>query len=263
MKSFVFGLAFLILLLGCRNKDSANRQKTQSWQTVSVIRDTLKVTIPIQGKLIAWKKVDILNPVPSRLVSLLVEKGDLVKSGDLILSIWPLKPHNNFSTIDITAPLSGVVRSIYFALNDTMPANKPILTIENRDNLILKTTLSQGELAYVKPDLNVILSHHGKKIKGAVWQVDKKSQRITIVVPNQQNPIKQDLYVKGFIDLGKMQGAFLPVRFFGFADSLKAKIKTDSIITIRKAGYARDSLILIDQNLPGEGKIEIKKILTL
>lgn len=263
MKSFLIWFVFLLLLFGCRNKDSSKGQGNQTWQAVTVIRDTLRVTIPVNGKLVAWKKINILNTVQARLVALLVEKGDPVKTGDLILSLWPVNQKSNFSIIDIISPMTGVVRRIYFALNDTIPPNKPILSIENRVNLILKTTLSQGELVYVKPDLNVILVHHGKKIKGAVWEVDKKSQQITIVVPNQQNPIDQDLYVTGFIDLGKMPGVFLPARVFGYSDSLKARLDKDSVLTIQKAGYVQDSLILIYPNLSNADKIQIKKILTL
>ena len=264
MKSFLVWILFLLLLIACRNKKMQNtREQNQNWQTVHLIRDTLDVKIPIEGKLLAWKKVDILSPVKARLVSLLVEQGDHVKSGDLILSLWPLDRKNNYSTIDIHTPLTGNVRSVYFAINDTIAAGKPVLTIENRKNLILKTTLSKTEMLYVEPNLNVMLFYGNRKIKGAVWEVDKKTQQVTVVVPNQQLHIKHDLYVKGYIDLGEIAGTFLPVHNFSFSDSIKARFNKDTLLTLRKAGVAQDSLILLYPDLPDTNTIQIKKILTL
>ncbi len=265
MKSFFWGLLFVLIVFACRDKDSGPKggQSTGHWQKAVVWHDTLDVRIPIEGKLIAWKRVDVLSPLKARLVSLLVEPGDRVHSGDLILSLWPLQAQGNFSTVDLHAPLNGVVRRVYHLLNDTIPKNKPILTIENRENLILKTTLSRAQMGYVKPDLNAVLHYGQEKIKGAVWKVDKSKQQVTIVVPNQQLGLSDDRYVDGYIDLGKQAGSFLARRYFGPVDSLKVRTSRDSLFTVQKIGIAADSLILLYPDLREFKAIEVKKILTL
>ncbi len=264
MKSFLVAISILMLFYACGDQKNSNKtlQKLTRWQTATLIHDTLQVSIPVEGKLVAWKKVDITSPVKARLVSLLVEADDRVTRGDLILSLWPIDPGNNFSTIDIHAPLSGIVRAVYFTFKDTISAGQPIITIENRENLILQTSLSYGAFAFVKPNLNVALKYRNNIIKGAVWQVDKKLQQVTIVVPNQQLHLKQDIYVTGYIDLGRVSGSFLPVTFFDLTDSVKVRFG-DKQITLQKVGSYKDSLTLVYPDLPTTAQVRVKKILTL
>ncbi len=261
MKSFFIVMAFLVSMLSCTTKES--NKNSQLWQKASLVHDTLKVHIAIHGRLVAWKKVDILSPRRARLVSLLVEGGDRVSAGDLILSLWPIDRRNNFATLDIHAPLNGIVRKVYWNVNDTIPGNKPILTIENRENLIVRTSLSKAQLAFVRPDLNVVLRYGKKRIKGAVWKVDKQTQQIIVVVPNQQLGIREDYFVSGYIDLGRRPGTFLPRQYLGWADSAKVRVADDSILTIHRVGTADDSLIFIYPDLPEFNQIALKKILTL
>ncbi len=258
-------LIFLVIaaLAACRNKQNLSDASRTHWVTVKVRTDTLRVHIPIEGKLTAWKKVDLLSPMQVKLIALLVEKGEAVRQGDLLMSLWPVGQNSNYSPLNLYSPLKGNVGAVYFHLNDTVPPQKVLMTIENRDNLILKSTVSFGALFFIQRNQNVVLHFGEKKIKGAVLDVDKKSGQITVIVPNGKSRLSRDVYVYGYVDVGKVAGSFLPARLFAGTDSLKARSGTNAMFTLFKAGRVGDSLVIFYPLLPNIQELQVKKNLDI
>ncbi len=258
-------LIFLVIaaLGACRNKQNLSDASRTNWVNVKVRTDTLRVHIPIEGKLTAWKKVDLLSPMRVKLIALLVEKGEPVRQGDLLMSLWPVGQGSGYSPISLYSPLKGTVAAIYFHLNDTVPPQKVLMTIENRENLILKSTVGPGALFFIQRNQNVILHFGEQKIKGAVLDVDKKSSQITVVVPNGRNRLKRDVYVYGYVDVGEVAGSFLPIRVFAGADSLSARTGSQEKLTLFKAGQVGDSLAIFYPQLPNIRQLQVKKNLDI
>ncbi len=255
-------ILLVALLWRCSSKNESPRdvKALSVWQTIALKHDTLDVQIPIEGKLVAWKKMEISSPQTARLVSLLVEVNDEVQRGDLLLNLWPVQPRAyGFSPIDVFSPMNGIVRRVYFTLNDTVPAGKVILELENRENLILKATLNRWQLPFIKSNANVRLSDGTITIKGAVLTIDNKNSQISVIVPNRQLKLNKDLYLQGAIELNKIDGDFLPVSVFSNRDSLKALIEGEINLTLFKVGTVGDSLALVSPSLPDLKEVQIEK----
>ncbi|NOX87410.1 MAG: HlyD family efflux transporter periplasmic adaptor subunit [Calditrichaeota bacterium] len=262
----IFYPLLVLFLISCQQQDKTDAGSKKAgalWESYILIKNSFPVDIPIEGKLVAWQKMDLSASRRSRLISLLVEKGDEVRKGDFLLSLWTVGKRANLTPIDFFAPLKGRISEINYQLNDTIPEGSVILTIENRENLILKAALSPGQIYYVKRNANVTLTSGDLEIKGAVLKVDKKAQQVTVIVPNQRLKLNRDLLVRGMIHLKEVKGNYLPLNVFQESDSVSARVESYIEITIYRVGVVSDSLALIFPTIPDVNQIQIKKNLDI
>lgn len=262
MRKFFFGFLLLLVLLNCqreKKEETTSNHSLNLWQKTDLIKDTLNVDIPIEGKLMAWRKIDLISPITARVISLLVEKKSHVKKGDLLLHLWPLENNAGYTPLELFSPMDGIVAELYISLNDTIKRGEVLLTLENRNNLTLRAKINSWQAPFIKRNTNVTLFYDTLKIKGAVLDVDKKDYWITVVVPNQQLKLETDLFVNGFVHLKNIVGDYLPAKIWGEQDSLLAEIEEGTSLNIFKVGLVGDSLVLISPSLPDINEIQIKK----
>ncbi len=255
-------LIFLILILACSKDNTKKEQASKSisiWQKVELIKDTLDVKIPIEGKLMAWQKIDLISPLHGKVISLIVQPDDFVNKGDLLLHLWPLSKLNQFTPIEIFAPMNGIVTKIYIHLNDSVKKGDMLLTIENRQNLTLKAKVNSWQIPYIYRNANVILFYDSLQINGAVIDIDRNENWLTIIIPNQQLKLTKNLFVNGYVYLNHINGDFLPLHLFAQRDSVLAELGSDLTITLYEVGVVDDSLALITPSLPDVDEIQIKK----
>jgi len=262
MKNFFFGLLILLIAWNCQKNEKFESTANKSinlWQKFELIKDTLNVDIPIEGKLLAWRKIDLISPTFARVISLMVEKNSHVKKGDLLLHLWPLKNNYGYTPLELFSPMDGIVAELYISLNDTIKQSELLLTLENRKNLTLRAKINSWQASFIKRNANVTLFHDTLKIKGAVLEVDKKDYWITVVVPNEQLKLEEDFFVNGLVHLKNVTGDFLPANIWNGQDSLLAEIDEETSLNIFKVGLVGDSLVLISPSFPDVKEIQIKK----
>ncbi|MHB2150179.1 HlyD family efflux transporter periplasmic adaptor subunit [Calditrichota bacterium LG25] len=264
-KILIFGLiSFFIISCEPDSRPQQNAEKRLTvWQKFELRKDTLNVDIPVEGKLVAWHKMDLLAPIDSKVISLLVEKNESIKKGDLLLHLWPLSGYRNYTPVEIFSPMNGVIAELYVKLADTLKQGEMLLTIENRENLTMRAKLNHWQTPFVKRNANVTLTYHNMQIKGAVIDVDLENDWVTIIVPNQQLKIKEELLVNGYIQLQNIAGDFLPAAVFEQRDSLLAELESETMLTIYRVGMAGDSLAFIAPSLPDINEIQVKKNLDI
>ena len=262
MKKFLFYTLIATLLWYCQKNDSPDKQNKKNfalWQKTEIIKDTLSVDIPIEGKLLAWRKMDLIAPLTARVVSLLVETRDRVQKEDLLLHLWPLSRYQGYTPVEIFSPMNGIVADLYVGLNDTIKQGEILLSLENRDNLTMRAKINKWQAPFIKRNANVTLFHENLKIKGAVLDVDNKDYWVTVIVPNQQLKLEEDVFVNGYIHLQNIRGNFLPADYFGQNDSILVELDEETSLNLFKVGLAGDSLILFTPSLPDINEIQIKK----
>ncbi len=266
MKKIVLLFLAFLLFGACEQKSSSTpspKGNFSIWQACDLIQDTLKVKIPIEGKLMAWHKLDLLAPMDAKVISLLVETNDPVKKGDLLMHLWPLKHLGNYTPSELFSPMDGIIAELYVNLADTVKQGELLLSIENRQNLTLRAKLYKWQIPFVKRNANVVLRYNDLQIKGAVIDIDSKEDWVTVIVPNQQLQLKEDLYLHGYIELPNTSGNFLPAPIFGENDSVLMAIDNETTLTVFRVGVVDDSLVFIAPSLPGIKTVQVKKNLDI
>ena len=71
------------------------------------------------------KSGTISSTIPGKIVSIAVEKGDIVAEGDVVMILEAMKMQN-----EIHAPLSGSVTAVNCKPGDSIEANSPLIVIQ-------------------------------------------------------------------------------------------------------------------------------------
>lgn len=91
-----------------------------------------ELTIPTAGVALeatkrpkAVSEGDVTTPIPGKIVSILVKKGEKVKLGQPVLIVEAMKMEN-----EIHSPKDGVVKEIYVSEGDNVMPDEALITIE-------------------------------------------------------------------------------------------------------------------------------------
>lgn len=68
---------------------------------------------------------DVTTPIPGKIISILVKKGDRVKLGQPVLIVEAMKMEN-----EIHAPKDGIVKEIYVSEGENVMPDEALITIE-------------------------------------------------------------------------------------------------------------------------------------
>ena len=71
------------------------------------------------------KSGTISSTIPGKIVSIVVEEGDIVAEGDVVMILEAMKMQN-----EIQAPLSGCVTAVNCKPGDSIEANSPLIVIQ-------------------------------------------------------------------------------------------------------------------------------------
>jgi len=73
-------------------------------------------------------KDEIATPMPGKIVKILVNEGDTIKTGQPLVIVESMKMEN-----EIKSPTNGTVKSIHFGDDDLVEPNQPIIKLEPDD----------------------------------------------------------------------------------------------------------------------------------
>lgn len=182
-------------------------------------------TVICSGK-IAYKKACEVTPTANGIVSeVMVEKGESVQKGDVLFSMITDLSSDNITSIDsasladivddksmnVTAPVSGIVLSVDIKKEDAVTNTVTAVTIVNSDNLCVNIPVSESKITNIKTGQPVKItgSAFGKSsYSGVVDSIDNVAKQVvtttgketavdvTVNINNPDEKIKQGYTAK-------------------------------------------------------------------
>lgn len=261
MKVFLTGA--LLFFFACQIREPApilSQKEIQptALDSVPVYHLQAPVIISFADRPQAWQERVVFFSDSCRVIALLVEKYTRVRQGDLLASLWNLSRKTEFTPVDITAPMSGIVSELNCKLNDIIPPKLPIMILRNYENLILRINVHTSLLIYLKKGQSVRIYYGQLPVLGSIYKLDSMRGSIDIIVVNQNDLISPDSLLTGRIECGQVKGDFIPRGFFALHDTLTAMVDPDFSLSLMRLGWS-DSLALIFPPLPDRSFIKITK----
>jgi RND family efflux transporter MFP subunit len=99
--------------------------------------------IKTSGDVLAESEVDIYPDAAGHIVRYLVEEGDTVRQNEVIATVDPSRPGENYSASPVTAAISGTVTSVPFVKGDLVTTQTPIAVISDLTNLKIETSVPE------------------------------------------------------------------------------------------------------------------------
>ena len=255
---FVF---FLLLTIACKNDKSTlpqNNSYMAAGEQVPLYHIERDVLVKVSGYLRAWRKAEISLPDSTLLLSLLYEKGARVKKGNLLASLWKLPHRDDFTPIDILAPLGGIITSQPFKVQTPVPANAVLMIIENFDKLLLQAEIMPGAAKIIKSGNKVQVETASEDIYGRVDNIDKVKRQINILFDNREGRLSPDIYVEGYVFCKNIRGDFLPRRCFRQSRAITVSPEEQVELNISEIAVW-DTLSLIYPAMPDQNNLKIIK----
>ena len=249
----------LALLLYCQSQQVEDKNKSQTKKisvyidSVKVIKARREVSIPIKGYLNPWKVVNLSLQDSTRIISLVVEQGAIVRKGDQLASLWKIKRYGENTPIDLIAPISGIVAKSNYSINALVPKSKTIIRLENRKYFTMSVKLEEWQKRIIRKGTIVQFQLSTGIQKGWVEAIEK--DYVLLKMKNTQQMLKE-VFAYGTLDCGEISGYFIKSKYFASKNPVEIKLNENIELDVFASGQS-DSLTLIYPPLPGQNYIRI------
>lgn len=158
------------------------------------------------GKVKTNRRYDLKLGVPSTVLKVFVEEGDVVKAG---------APLIKFDTGSVfKAPFDGVVTAIQAFAGETVPPQASVLTEENLDDVYIEVSLEQEAALRVRPDQKVKVvfeSLRNNVFQGHVQSIYPKNDEFLAHIESEQldRSILPGMTADVSIEIGQIDEALL------------------------------------------------------
>ena len=248
-------------MTACEDQQSPDQINSKNFfqrDTIEIFHQILPLTIPVQGELIAWQESNIVLPVPTKMIALLVEPNILVNKNDLVASLWDMSVEDEYTPVDIKAPFNGIVTEVNYQIGDQIEKNKSIMRIKNYDNYSFRTYLKTEQIQLVDTKTTIFLSNGEYDFSGRVENVDRKTGNIEVVLRNKISKLT-DLTVTGKLICQPFGGSFIRDKFFGQLETVNVVLEEGINLTLKKIALS-DSLALISPDIPDQSFVFLKGV---
>jgi membrane fusion protein, multidrug efflux system len=111
----------------------------------------------------------------------------------------------NYENSEFVAPVSGYIAELNLEVGEMVSAGKQIAGIVNSNKLMIKTGVSESDIAYVKKGDNVKIEYHGREYEGKVTGVGirpasgSNNYPVEIILENPQKILFPGMVIEGQI----------------------------------------------------------------
>lgn len=186
-------------------------------ETVPVIETVFDETFFSLGHIesIPRNVATVSSRIPGRIASLPVDPGDLIGKGDLVASVESRQPGNPPPTIELTAPISGMLTRRHVRLGDPVTPDTPLLEITDLREIHAVAKIPQHLAAGIGPGTLAHISilsisgdpYDGKMIRfGTSANEESGTIDAIFLLPNPDLRIRPGMRAEFSVVLGSRSG---------------------------------------------------------
>lgn len=206
--------------------------------TATVHRASIKEAIYGIGTVVARQHFTYKVSMMKSIDRVYVREGDHVKPGSALVHMA--------DTGLVRSPIRGVVTFLPYSAGENTAPDSPIVTVQNLEDLYLKTSLEQQSALQVKKGLQASISFEnmrGQLFEGVVQSVFSKDSQFYAIIDVKSLPsqVLPDMTADVAIQVAEKQNVLLvPVRALsaGYVTKIEGKKKSKIPITV---GLADDT----------------------
>lgn len=255
MKKIVLEIVLtFIVVFGVFFSGSLIKNSVQAVDVFKVTPSTVEDTVICSGK-IEYKESCAVSPTTAGTVTnIAVKKGDTVNKGDILFSMItdlnseniPQLNSNSLSelvsnkSINVKAPVSGIILSVNISADDTVTGAMEVITIVNSSDLCVKLPVSESKISSLKVGQNVTITGSAFEdtlYKGTISDIDTVAQQVVtttgketavdvvIDILNPDDKIKQGYTAKCTITTNiKDNSCVIPYNTIEITDENKGRV---------------------------------------
>ena len=136
---------------------------------------------------------------------ILVSRGDMVNTGDIIAYVDPSRPGASYKESPVVAKVSGIVNDIPVAVGQTVSASQPIVTVAGTTDLVVEASIPEKFLGTVSEGMNATMetvAYPGKLYTGILTYIaptvdsTTRSSDIEIQLTGDTSGLKEGMYIR-------------------------------------------------------------------
>lgn len=143
-----FALA-MPLVIGCggkKNDSAAQAQEAEqvfAVSTLTTVAGNLDDYLEFGGDISSVNSVAVLPDQAGKITNILVNVGDIVKKGQVIAYVNPLRAGAVYNDSPVTSPIAGRITSLPTTVGSTVAQSSPIATVALTDDLEVKINIAE------------------------------------------------------------------------------------------------------------------------
>jgi membrane fusion protein (multidrug efflux system) len=127
-------------------------------EVFTVQRTDVNQYIKVNGDVTVETTIEIYSDTNGKLISSTISLGDSIRKNDLIATVDPSLPGQNYSISSVRSTISGTVISLPLQVGDKVTTSTPIATIGDLDDLMILTYIPERFVSNLKKGLSAEIS---------------------------------------------------------------------------------------------------------
>ena len=156
----IFSAAIMVTSCGKKNaKDSsADPEQTYAVSTLTTTAGNLDDYLEFGGDIASVNSVAVLPDQGGKVTNILVSVGDMVKKGQTIAYVNPLRVGAVFNDYPVNSPISGRITSLPTTVGSTVGQSSPIATVAQTDDLEVKINIAERFISRISNRQKAIIT---------------------------------------------------------------------------------------------------------
>ncbi|MGI5070733.1 efflux RND transporter periplasmic adaptor subunit [Treponema pectinovorum] len=153
----------LLLVIGCSPKNQVqNKGETEEQlfavSTLKTVAGNLDEYLEFGGDIASVNSVSVLPDQGGKVTNILVSVGDLVKRGQTIAYVNPLRVGAIYNDSPVNSPISGRIISIPTTVGSTVSQSSPIANVARTDDLEVKINIAERFISRISAKQKAIIT---------------------------------------------------------------------------------------------------------
>ena len=156
----IFSAAIMVTSSRKKNeKDrSADPEQTYAVSTLTTTAGNLDDYLEFGGDIASVNSVAVLPDQGGKVTNILVSVGDMVKKGQTIAYVNPLRVGAVFNDNPVNSPISGRITSLPTTVGSTVGQSSPIATVAQTDDLEVKINIAERFISRISNRQKAIIT---------------------------------------------------------------------------------------------------------
>lgn len=151
-----------IMVTSCEKKNakdsSADAEQTYAVSTLTTTAGNLDDYLEFGGDIASVNSVAVLPDQGGKVTNILVSVGDMVKKGQTIAYVNPLRVGAVFNDNPVNSPISGRITSLPTTVGSTVGQSSPIATVAQTDDLEVKINIAERFISRISNRQKAIIT---------------------------------------------------------------------------------------------------------
>jgi len=151
-----------ILVMSCGGKkaaaDDKEAEQRYAVSTLTTVSGNLDEYLEFGGDIASVNSVAVLPDQGGKVTNILVSVGDMVKKGQTIAYVNPLRAGAVFNDSPVNSPISGRITSIPTTVGSTVSQASPVATVAQTDDLEVKINIAERFISRISNKQNATVT---------------------------------------------------------------------------------------------------------